>query len=139
MKMPAREDAVSQPPIVCRSTSFAASRIMGRGCGAQAMPKPVTVTISHELGKEQAKERIRSSLGQIHAQIAPYVSSVEDRWIGDRLEFDVVAMGQTVTGGIEVFEELVRVEFVLPGILGFVTGLITAPVRDAATKLLEKK
>ena len=103
------------------------------------MPKPVTVTISHELGKEQAKERIQSSLGQIRAQIAPYVSSVEERWIGDRLDFNVVAMGQTVTGGIEVFEAFVRVDILLPGILRFVAGLITPPVRDAATKLLEKK
>jgi hypothetical protein len=103
------------------------------------MPKPVTVTISHELGKQQAKERIQSGLGQIRAQIAPYVTSMDDRWAGDRLGFNVVAMGQAVTGGIEVFEDFVRVEILLPGILGFVARLVTGPVRDAGTKLLEKK
>jgi uncharacterized protein YfaT (DUF1175 family) len=103
------------------------------------MPKPVTVTISHELGKEQAKERIESNLGQIRAQIAPYVTSIEDRWIGDRLEISVVALGQAVTGDIEVFDEFVRVEIYLPGLLGYVAGLVAAPIRDAGTKLLEKK
>lgn len=103
------------------------------------MSKPVIVTISHELGKEQAKERIQNSLGQIRAQIAPYVTLVEDRWIGDRLAFDVIAMGQTVTGGIEVFDAFVRIEIELPGLLGFLGSLVTAPIREAGTKLLEKK
>ena len=36
------------------------------------MPKPLVMTISHELGREEAKRRLQKSVGQIRAQLAPF-------------------------------------------------------------------
>jgi putative polyhydroxyalkanoate system protein len=102
------------------------------------MPKPVVATISHELGKEGAKRRIDRSLGELRAQLARFASSIEDRWEGDRLEFRLSALGQAVTGAIEVFEELVRVEVMLPGLLGFLGGMIAHRIERHGTALLDK-
>ena len=102
------------------------------------LSKPLVVTISHSLGKQRARERIEHSLGHIRAQLAPFVTSIEDAWTGDHLTFRVIAMGQTVTGRIEVQDELVRVELVLPGLLGLLAGRIVGQVRQQGTSLLEK-
>lgn len=102
------------------------------------MSRPVVVTISHQLGQQGAKDRIQRSLGQIRTQLAPYVTGMEDNWTEDQLNFRLVAVGQTVTGRIEVFEKFVRVEIALPGLLGFVGGMIGGRIREQGTSLLEK-
>jgi hypothetical protein len=102
------------------------------------MSKPLTATISHELGKEGAKRRIADSLGQVRAQLAPYVTSIEDRWVGDRLEFRLAALGQVVTGTVEVYDELVKIEVLLPWMMGLLGGMIAKRVRQQGTAMLEK-
>jgi hypothetical protein len=100
--------------------------------------RPLVVTISHELGKQRARERIQLSLGQIRTQLAPFVTSIEDNWTDDRLNFRVVALGQTVIGQIEVFEEFVRVEVALPGVLGFIGEIVRGRISQQGTSMLEK-
>jgi hypothetical protein len=102
------------------------------------MSKPVVVTISHELGRQQAKDRVIRSIGQIRAQLAPHVSSMEDSWTDDRLDFRLTAVGQTVAGHIEVLETFVRIEVVLPGMLGFLGRVIGNQISQQGTILLEK-
>ena len=89
------------------------------------MPEPIVVTISHRLGRDGARRRIEDGLTQIHAQLAPLVSAMNYEWIGDRLDFTVTALHQTVNGRIEIEESLVRVELGLPLLLRiFSTGII---------------
>jgi hypothetical protein len=104
------------------------------------MTKPLTVTISHDLGKEEVKRRLRTGLGQMRAQITPYVASIEDEWTDDNtLAFRVRALAQTVTGRIEVLDDAVRVEVLLPAMLSFVGKALGGRIRQQATLLLEKK
>jgi hypothetical protein len=98
----------------------------------------LTATISHELGREAAKRRIDDGLGQVRAQLAPFVSGIEDHWVGDRLEFRMAALGQVVSGSVEVYDELVKIEVLLPGMLGFFGALIAKRVRQQGTAMLEK-
>jgi hypothetical protein len=102
------------------------------------MQNPLVVTISHQLGKEAAKKRLQDSLGHLREQVAPFVTSLEDRWSGDQLDFRVVALGQTVTGKIEIFEEFVRIEILLPGMLSFFGRVIAGRIRAQGVPLLEK-
>jgi hypothetical protein len=103
------------------------------------MPKPLVATVSHELGRTKAKQRIESSLGEIRSHLAAFATSVESEWTGDRLDFRLIALGQAISGGIEVFEEHVRIEVMLPGMLGFLGGTISSRIRERGLKLLEKK
>ena len=103
-----------------------------------SIAKPVVVTISHQLGKEGAKARIRHGVGKAQGQLAGYVTTIEESWVDDRLEFRLTAMGQVVNGHIDVFEDSVRVEVALPGMLGFVGRMIAARIEEQGTKLLSK-
>src|ERR1051325_7397149 len=79
--------------------------------------EPITVTISHRLGRDEAKRRIDSGLNSIRAELAQFVKSIEYSWEGYRRDFRTSVMFQTITGRIEVYEDFVRVELGLPRIL----------------------
>jgi hypothetical protein len=103
------------------------------------MAKPFVATVSHELGRRAAKQRITASLYHIRAQLAVFASAVEEEWIEDRLDFRLTALGQTIFGHIDVFDDVVRIEVMLPGMLGFLGGVISSRIREQGLKLLGKR
>ena len=107
------------------------------------MRKPVVVTIPHRLGKEAAKSRLQNGLGQVRSQLmsqfAGKIASIEDNWTGDRMDFRLAALGQAVTGRVEVLDDAVRVEVDLPWILASLAEKLRARIQRQGTQLLEKK
>jgi hypothetical protein len=102
------------------------------------MSQPLVVIISHNLGKETAKQRLRNTVGQMISQVGP-IATVEEVWSGDRMSFRLAALGQTVSGFIDVLEDAVRIEVLLPGLLAMLAGRIGSGIRERATLLLTKK
>jgi hypothetical protein len=102
------------------------------------MPKPLVMTISHELGKEEAKRRLQNGVGQMRAQLAPLTSALDHHWVEDRLTFQMVALGQRIAGQIDVLEEAVRIELQLPGVLGWLGEKIGGRIQRQAALMLEK-
>lgn len=100
--------------------------------------EPITVTISHRLGRDEAKRRIDGGLGTIRAELAPYVRSLEYQWEGDyTLELHASAMMQTITGRIEIYEDFVKIELGLPRLLHLIANTIAGRIEKTATALLE--
>ena len=104
----------------------------------QSTTEPITVTIAHRLGREEAKRRIANGLETVRTEVAPYVKRLDWRWTGDyRLEFDASAMLQRVAARIEIFDDCVRVELGLPRLLQLMAKTIAGHVERGATALLE--
>jgi hypothetical protein len=104
------------------------------------MSKPLTVTIPHQLGKAEALKRIEEGFGKIEQQLAGGTAAkVTKTWAGDTMNFSAVAMGQTITGALHVFDQEIKLDIVLPGILGMLAGKIRDKVQKEGTLLLEKK
>jgi uncharacterized protein YpmS len=103
------------------------------------MPQPLTVEVPHQFTKEEAKSRIQDGMSQVRAQLSAFVTSIEDRWTEDQMDFRLIAVGQTVTGRIEVFDNSVRIEVHLPWILSVLGERIRGRIRQQATLMLEKK
>jgi hypothetical protein len=99
--------------------------------------EPITVTISHRLGREEAKRRIDQGLAAIRGEIAPYVKSLDYTWEDYRLDFRVLAMMQTITGRIEVYDDQVKVELGLPRLLHLLARTIKGRIENHAAGLLE--
>ena len=99
--------------------------------------EPITVTISHRLGREDAKRRIDQGLAAIRGEIAPYVKSLDYAWEDYRLDFRVLAMMQTITGRIEVYDDHVKVELGLPRLLHLLARTIKGRIENRAGALLE--
>jgi hypothetical protein len=103
------------------------------------MTKPLVVAIPHNLGKAEAARRLQTGVSQLKTQFSGQIASVEESWEGDRMSFKVGAMGQTVSGHLEVMEDAVRVEVQLPWILAMVAEKAKGFIQKQGTLMLEKK
>lgn len=102
------------------------------------MSTPVVVTIPHQLGRAEARRRIDSGLGQVTQQFAA-MGEVKHAWQGDILRFNVVSMGQEVTGLIDVGDAEVRLEVVLPGFLAMIANKVKGRLQKEGQILLDDK
>ncbi len=71
--------------------------------------------------------------------IPPKKLSFTNRWEGDRLFFDGSALGQRISGRLEVLANSVFVELDLPTMLAFVADQLLAKVNQETQVLLESK
>lgn len=101
--------------------------------------KPLTMSVPHQLGRQEAKRRLADGLGQVKGHLSAVASSIEDHWTDDRLDFRMVAVGQTVAGRIEVLDDRVDVEVELPWALGLLANKIKDRIQRQGTLLLERK
>jgi hypothetical protein len=62
-----------------------------------------------------------------------------ERWEGDRLTFGVAAMGQTVSGVIDVLDAAVTMEIELPGVLAMIASGLKGRLQKVGQLLLTKK
>ncbi|MGO4388446.1 polyhydroxyalkanoic acid system family protein [Microvirga sp. 2YAF29] len=103
------------------------------------MSKPLVVSIPHNLGKAEAMRRLQGGMGSLKSQFGDKVASINEAWAGDRMDFRVGAMGQNVSGHLDVMEDQVRVELQLPWILAVVAEKAKSFIQKQGTLLLEKK
>jgi hypothetical protein len=106
------------------------------------MARPVSVTIPHNLGKDEARRRIEEGFGRMRQQMTGGMGamlSFQDRWEGDRLHFEGGGLGQKMTGRLDVRDDAVAIELDLPEILAAIADKITGRLKTEGQKLLEKK
>jgi len=105
------------------------------------MPRPVTVTISHDLGLEEARRRVREGFDQLKGQMTGgMMFKFSENWTNeDTLNFHAKGLGQNITGQIDIFPQHVRIEVVLPSLLATIAETITGKVEKQGRLLLEKK
>ncbi|MFK4385004.1 polyhydroxyalkanoic acid system family protein [Bradyrhizobium sp. USDA 223] len=101
------------------------------------MSAPLVVSIPHRLGREEAVRRLKTGLGRAAASL-PVMQVEEERWSGDTLAFRIRALGQVATGQIDVGDDQVRVEVVLPWLLQRFAEMAQATIRKRGQLLLTK-
>jgi Putative polyhydroxyalkanoic acid system protein (PHA_gran_rgn) len=102
------------------------------------MSAPLVVSIPHRLGREEATRRLKGGLSRAAASI-PVLVVDEERWEGDRMDFRVRALGQAASGHVDVADDHVRLEVMLPWLLQRFAQAAQAVIRDRGTLLLTKK
>ena len=103
------------------------------------MSKPLVVTISHELGKAEAKRRLTSGLQYLHDRHANKVTVLENSWSGDSLSFEVGALGQRARGVVDVGETQATLTVTLPMLLAMLAEKARSMIQKEGQLLLEKK
>lgn len=101
-------------------------------------PKPLVITISHQLGRNEAKRRLDDGLGKIRPTLAAFTSAVDYRWTEYRLDFGVTAMLHRIVGHIDVEDDLLRVELGLPALLQLLSRTISRRITAEGSRLLGK-
>jgi Putative polyhydroxyalkanoic acid system protein (PHA_gran_rgn) len=103
------------------------------------MSKPLIVSIPHRLGQAEALRRIKSGIADAQNKFGQFFRLEEETWADNRLQFRLSALAQTVSGTIDVFDDHVRLEVVLPWLLAKIAETIQPLIRKEGTLLLEKK
>jgi Putative polyhydroxyalkanoic acid system protein (PHA_gran_rgn) len=101
--------------------------------------KPVVVTISHSLGKDEAVRRLKAGLGAVPASFRHVLAVQQEAWTDDHLAFRVSALGQAASGTIDVAEDHVRLVVELPWLLAQLAERIQPLIRHQGKLMLEKK
>jgi hypothetical protein len=104
-----------------------------------AMSEPLIVVIPHRLGKDEALRRIKDGIGRAKTEFAWLLSLEEEAWTDDRLSFQVAALGQRVSGFIDVYETGVRLEVTLPWLLARFAQAAQRVIGQRGQLMLEKK
>lgn len=103
------------------------------------MAKPLLVSIPHHLGREEAVRRLKSGLTTVRTHYAHLFNVQEETWTGDHLQFRVSALAQAVSGSIDVFDDHVNLEVVLPWLLAAIAEKLQPLIRREGRLMLEKK
>jgi hypothetical protein len=103
------------------------------------MSKPLTVSIPHHLGKDEAVRRLRSGLAGVRTNYAHLFNVQEETWTGDQVAFRITALAQTVSGTIDVADDHVTLQVFLPWLLAKLAEAIQPLIRREGTLMLEKK
>lgn len=103
------------------------------------MSKPLTVTIPPQLGAAEARRRIESGFADLTAKLPGGAAKVDQSWEGDRLTFAALVAGQDIHGTLDVLADSIRMDIILPGILGLLAGKISGKLKQEGQLLLEKK
>jgi hypothetical protein len=86
----------------------------------------LTASIPHQLGRAEAKRRIQEEVGNLRTHQGALVTHVEEKWTGDKLDFSLVAMGQTISGHLLVEDKMIHLDVALPWLL----YMLAAPIRQ---------
>ena len=103
------------------------------------MSKPLIVEIPHQLGREEARRRLETGMGQLKSKFGDKFTSVDQSWTGDHLDVVIKAMGQAVSAGLDVETDHVRLEVHLPWMLAMIAEKAKGFIRKEGQLLLEKK
>jgi hypothetical protein len=102
------------------------------------MSAPLVVSIPHRLGREEAIRRLKTGLTRA-ADSFPILKVDEERWENDQMIFRVRALGQVASGNVQVAEDHVRLEVMLPLLLQRFGELAKAAIQNRGRLLLTKR
>src|SRR5471032_582212 len=102
------------------------------------MPAPLVVSIPHRLGREEARRRLKAGLTRA-AESVPVLKVDEERWEGDRMIFRLRALGQAAAGHLDVADDHVRLEVMLPWLLQRFAEVAQAAIKNRGNLLLTKR
>ena len=101
------------------------------------MSKPLIIDIPHNLGREEAKRRLKGRIGELSSHIPGGAADVRSAWPSEnRMTLDVDAMGQSVGTVLDVEDTHVKLQLRLPAMLSFMSGVIEKAIRAGGAKVL---
>ena len=103
------------------------------------MATPITIHIPHDLGRAEARRRIQCGFAKLSSQFPGGGEACSEHWENDRLAFSVRAMGQNVSGVVNVLDAEVTMEIQLPGVLGMIASALKGRLQRAGQVLLTRK
>jgi len=96
----------------------------------------MTASIPHQLTRAEAKRRIQDQVGELREHPGIPISKFEDMWTGDKMDFSVSAMGQSISGHLTVDDHMVHVDVALPWLFNMLAGAVKHQIEQQGRHLL---
>ena len=103
------------------------------------MSTPISVTIPHQLGRAEARRRVDEGFADLARHLGGSAGALEKAWDGDRLNFTLTSLGQSIRGNVGVADAAVTVEVLLPGFLAMIAGKVRGTLQREGQLLLTRK
>jgi Putative polyhydroxyalkanoic acid system protein (PHA_gran_rgn) len=103
------------------------------------MAQPLVVSLPHSLGKAEATRRLKSGLTSVRTDYGSVIQVVRDEWDDNRLTFEISIMSQRASGTIDVEDDHVRLEVILPWLLARIATKAQALIQQRGSLMLENK
>ena len=103
------------------------------------MSAPVSVSVPHKLGREEAVRRLKSGLSRMANNLGGIIKIEQEVWSGDRLTFQMQGLGQSAAGTVDVRDDSLLITVTLPWLLAKIADQFMPKLKKEATLLLEKK
>jgi hypothetical protein len=101
-----------------------------------SMQRPIDVDLPHKLGRDEARRRLATNIHKLKDHIPGGATHVDSSWVGDQLNLNVHAMGQSVEAQIDVEDAKVHCRIQLPGMLSLFAAPIEAMLKAKGSDLL---
>jgi hypothetical protein len=99
--------------------------------------RTIVISLPHNLTQDEARRRIQSGIADARKQFVGKMTQVNDHWTDNHLEFKFAALGQPITGRLDVLPGSVSVSIDLPWLLAMLADRIKPEVEKRGRKLLE--
>ena len=100
------------------------------------MSKQITISLPHNLSEAEVKSRLASAITDARAKHPAALKSATETWNGNRMDFRATAMGQTITGSVDIQPKVVHVSVDLPFMLAMLANRIRPQIESEGRKLL---
>ncbi len=98
------------------------------------------IEVPHALTRDEAKGRLDGGFKHLDKEFrASGLAKMEGGWTDYRMRFMAQALGQVVTGTLDVLDDKVRAEIQAPAYLAMIGGEIKKRLTRDATALLASK
>ena len=96
----------------------------------------LSVAVPHDLGQQEATDRLKSQFGNLKGRFGQDVSDVEEEWDGHVLRFGFTTYGIAIRGTVTSGESEVTVAADLPLVAMPLKGAIEGQIRAELEKIL---
>ena len=93
-------------------------------------------TVPHDTTRDEARRRLEDGIARALRDHGGKLSGVERKWTGDRCDFAVAALGQRVSGHLDVKDHAVTVHILLPWLLARFAEKFRPALEREAKKML---
>jgi hypothetical protein len=103
------------------------------------MPRTLSVSLPHDLTEAEVRRRLVAGIADARMKYPAYLQSARESWTGNTMEFVVSAIGQTITGRVQIEPKVVHVHVDLPLLLAMLADRLKPQIESQVRKLLQKK
>ena len=101
--------------------------------------RTITISIPHRLTQDEARTRLQKGITDLKTRHAASIAQVDETWTGNQMAFRLTAMGQAITGRVDVQPDAVKLDVDLPFILAMLAERIRPRVEQEGRRMLENK